>query len=290
MRLGVVVDLDTVATGTAGDLVSRVEAAGLELVWLRSGSGRTSPMAVAASCAALADGLLVGVEAPVVDSHPLYLAEERNVVDQLLGGRLVVGLRASGRPVLDEEWVRVLLAAGGTTPFQHRGDHVEVPARLPQNVVNLEERVRVTPAPFNPEPTTWVLDAPGLAGRYGLSPVVGGERTPGEAQQDWDLLADHLGPLALRLRRPGVRVWDPAAHDAADLATDLVTERDLWGLDTVLVDLAVPAGSADWDLALADLGGVVRPRVQADALPAGLEDFWNDMRTQRQTTQRKVTS
>lgn len=288
MRFGVVIDLDRVSVAEVPALARSVQDAGQELLWLRSGSGRHSTLAVAAACAAV-DGLLVGAEVRVDTTHPVHLAEERNVADQLLGGRLVLGLTSSGDPGLDEEWVQVLLGAAGTTPFRHEGPHHTVPAGLPQNVINPERRIRVTPAPFSLEPQVWLVGVPGLAARHGLTPVLQASVAPAEAHREWESLEAVLGPLSRRLRRPAVRSWDPVAQDAAHLVDDLVVERDLWGLDTVVADLSPAPGESAWHTALADLAGVVRPRVQTETLPSGLVEFWDDVRTQRSTNEREVT-
>jgi len=289
MRLGVVIDGGTIPAALAPVLAELTERAGLDLVWWRSSAPR-STLALAASCARV-DGLVVGAEVVVDDTHPLYLAEERNVVDQLLGGRLVVGLRSSGRRELDREWLQVLLAAGAPAPFRHEGPHFTVPAGLPENRINPERQVRVTPAPFSLEPQVWLLDAPELAGRYGISPLVGATTSAADAERQWAALAADLAERAARLRRPGVRTWDPATTDAAALAIELRAERDRWGLDTLALDLPMEPGSAEWTAALAELAGVVRPRLQAHTLPPGLEEFWDDLRTtRRETNEREVTT
>lgn len=275
MRLGVVVELARTPLSEVAGLAVAVERAALELVWLRSTPERPyDALVAAASCAHAAPSLHVGAQVPIGTAHPLYLAEERAVVDQLLGGRLVLALHGGGDVEELGEWTELLLKAGGTAPFTHAGTRFRVPAGLPGNVVNTEDAVRVTPAPFGLEPALW-LDGDGsaeIAAEYGLSVLTGEEESGAEAWADLDA---RLGRAALRLRRPGLRAWDPTAEDATELARRLARERDDWGLDTALLRLAPDPGTDDWRRRVAELAHVVRPRVQLHRLPDGLEDFWD---------------
>ncbi|TKG72634.1 LLM class flavin-dependent oxidoreductase [Prauserella endophytica] len=280
MRIGVTLDLATVSLADVPALAAAVEEAALDLVWLAAPSGRPEvALAAAATCAEPTRTVLIGAGTAVAEHHPLYLAEERHVADQLLGGRLVLGLRGDDEASLTE-WADVLLAAAGTTPFAHRGPRHTIPAGLPQHTVNPETRVRVTPAPYALEPTLWLLGraAPAVASAYALSPVSEEDGAP-----VWRHLERSLGPACRRLRRPAVRTWDPGAEDVVELARRLSAERDGWGLDTTLLRLTPPPGTAAWHAALADLAVVVRPRLQQERLPAGLEELWDAERTHQHT-------
>lgn len=278
MRIGVVLDLADARVGEVSSCAEQVEAAGLDMLWLRSSPARPEEaLAAAASLASAAPALQVGAHVHLAGQHPIYVAEERNVVDQLLGGRLVVALEApSGEADTLAEWTQVLLLAAGTTPFRHVGQHYAIPAGLPENSVNPETRVVVTPRPFALEPQVWVSgpDAVQVAGEYGVALL---DLAHGDEPR-WSDLAAFLGRRSIRLRRPGIRTWDPAGEDATDLAARLKGERDASGLDTALVHVATRPGGREWQSALADLASVVRPRVQMDRLPDGLEAFWNEQR------------
>lgn len=289
MRLGVVVDLDTVDLDELVGIVGSVAQAGLEMIWLRSSSGRRSVTAAAAACTAVSEGLLVGAEVAIDATHPLYLAEERNVADQLLGGRLVLALRNTAAPGLLEEWVSVLIAAGGTTPFRHEGTHFTIPAGLPEHTINPEEKVLVTPAPFSLDPPLWLTgpDVDVVATGHGLSVLAEAEATASTMWERWSRLSAGSGQFVSRRPRPGVRRWDNAGEFAAEFAARLVDERDAWGLDTALVDIDAPVATPEWHTALRDLGGTVRPRVQTHSLPPGLEEFW-DGRSKQGTIEREV--
>ncbi|MCR3718768.1 MULTISPECIES: LLM class flavin-dependent oxidoreductase [Prauserella salsuginis group] len=274
MRIGVTVPLGTVPPAEVAGVAAAVEAAALDLVWLDAADGQESPEAALVAAASCAEGtrtLLVGAGTSVTGHNPLYLAEERHVADQLLGGRLVLGLRGDDYDRLSE-WTGFLLSAAANVPFFHRGAEHAVPAGLPQHTVNPEQRVRVMPAPQSLEPPLWLLGdaATPVAAQYALSPVV--ER---DGSAVWRRVADRLGSAARRLRRPAFRAWDPGREDAAALATRLRAERDDWGLDTALLRLDPATGSAAWRAAVADLASVVRPRLQQDRLPAGLEELWD---------------
>lgn len=277
MRIGIVVDLTDVGVEEVPGLARHVDAATLDLFFLRSSTGRPAEaLTAAASCASVAPALQMGALVHVTASNPVYVAEERNVVDQLLGGRLVLALEAGlGAGDRLAEWTEVLLLAAGTVPFRHEGSHHRIPAGLPANSVNPEHKLVITPQPFGLDPQLWVSgpDAARVAEDLGLSLL---EQPDDQAQ--WADLAAALGRRALRLRRPAFRTWDPAREDARDLAVRLVRERDDAGLDTVLVGIAAQAGGEEWRGALAELASVVRPRVQMYRLPEGLESFWDQER------------
>lgn len=287
MRVGVRLPLSRVALVDVATLAAEVERSGLELVMVEADADRPQePLAAASSCAAATDTLLVAARVPVTDRHPLYLAEERNVVDHLLGGRLVLALDDDGTPGRLDEWARILLHAAAPRSFEHRGVEYAVPAGLPQNTINPERRVRVTPAPFALEPTLWLGGAAAAetATRLGLSHL---DTDPAgtQASEGWRRSEELLGAAVLRLRRPALRRWDVERETAVAFAKRLTAERDAWGLDTLLVELDQRPGSDGWRRGLDELARAVRPRLQQDVLPAGLEDFWaNQAREQMNAT------
>lgn len=275
MRIGVQLDLAKVDLSAVAALAEHIEAAGLDLMWLRSAPDRPAEaLAAAASLASVSSALQVGAHIHLGGQHPIYVAEERNVVDQLLGGRLVLALEGSaGEGDTLAEWSQVLLLAAGTVPFRHAGQHFAIPAGLPENTINPERRLVVTPPPFGLEPQVWVCgpDALPVAGEYGVALLSLTE----EEQPRWHELAAFLGRRSIRLRRPGLVAWDPAREDGVAFAGRLSAERDGTGLDTALVQLTPEPGGAGWLDGLAELASTVRPRAQMDELPLGLEDFWD---------------
>src|SRR6202012_3921250 len=71
-------------------------------------------------------------------------------------GRLVLIVEPARQfPERFGEALDLLRTALTPRPFRFAGDHWKVPGALPQNVHNLERRVRVTPAPPRPQLTIW---------------------------------------------------------------------------------------------------------------------------------------
>ena len=130
MRIGIVVDLADCVVDEVTDLAAQVEEATLDLIWLRSSLERpAAALAAASACASVAPALQVGAQVHVTTSNPVYLAEERNVVDQLLWGRLVLAVQSQDSSAVRlAEWTEVLLRAAGTTPFVHENTTVRVPS------------------------------------------------------------------------------------------------------------------------------------------------------------------
>ena len=80
-------------------------------------------------------------------------SRKRPMTDQLLGGRLVTCLRpAPGAEDRFAEAVEVFMAGLAPRPFRHEGAAWRVPANLPDNVFNIEQRLRVTPTTAQIEP------------------------------------------------------------------------------------------------------------------------------------------
>jgi alkanesulfonate monooxygenase SsuD/methylene tetrahydromethanopterin reductase-like flavin-dependent oxidoreductase (luciferase family) len=108
---------------------------------------------VAAAVAPSVDGILLAAEVPLGDRHPIEVAEEAAVTDLIACGRLIV----VAKPVDDTfaEALDLLRACWAARPFTFDGPTWRVPARLPQNQHNVEDRVRVTPAPLQPRLELW---------------------------------------------------------------------------------------------------------------------------------------
>lgn len=259
MRFGLVVDEQP--DGFAGLLATagEAEAAGFDLLWLpeRRGGDRgwIAPLVVAAALGPVTGTLRIGVEVDLGAVNPLHVAEDAIVADLALGGRLVLGVRpASDRC---DEAVALLLHALAPRPFAFAGPAWPTPAHREGNVFNLEDRLRVTPAPAQLELPVWVVGAPEVAAAQGLASVAA-DGEPGD------------GTAALRLRRPALRAV-PTDFDPAALVAALHAEQRGWGLDTVLLRLDGPSRA----VALARVGSRVRPRLQMDRLPDGLVEHWD---------------
>ena len=119
-------------------------------------AGAAGALVSAAAVAARVDEVLVAAEVVVGARHPVEIAEEAAVTDLGSGGRLVLVARpAGGEPGRYAESLDVVRHALAAKPFRFEGEHWRVPANLPENVDQPEERVRVTPAPAQPRLEVW---------------------------------------------------------------------------------------------------------------------------------------
>jgi hypothetical protein len=231
--------------------------AGLDGILLTATDALPAPLVVASAVAPLVDGILVAAEVPLGDRHPLEVAEEAIVADLVAHGRLVLVVRPAGPDYA--EALRLLRTAFAARPFRFEGERWTVPANLPQNVHNPERLVRVTPAPVQPRLELWT-SGPGLEAGLplGLGHLADRDASDEQLARAWDGDPPHLLG-APRARREVL--GDPGA-----LVERLRAGREAFGQDWAVV--AAAAGEA------ATLGRRVRPRVQLDRLPAGLEEHW----------------
>jgi alkanesulfonate monooxygenase SsuD/methylene tetrahydromethanopterin reductase-like flavin-dependent oxidoreductase (luciferase family) len=261
---------------------SACEAAGIDAAWLGPpGEDLVEATATSAAAAALAPvtetvRLIVSIQ---VGPHPLRIAEEVAVADNCTGGRLVVVLGGTdGRLDLLDESADVLLAASAPRPFLHHGPRWQIPARRAENE-GVEQRLRMMPPPAQIELPVW-LSGPGaaaIARLRGLSHVSTADESPGAAAQAWSATESRLGAIAARLRRPAIRRLEAGADgdfDAEAIVAALRTERELWGLDVAVIRVPVSLGDSARERAIDKLARQVRPRLQLDVLPPGLEAHW----------------
>jgi alkanesulfonate monooxygenase SsuD/methylene tetrahydromethanopterin reductase-like flavin-dependent oxidoreductase (luciferase family) len=243
---------------------SAASAEGLDGVLLRPSPEIPSPLVAAAALAAAVADILIAVEVPIGDRHPLEVAEEAAVVDLGSGGRLVLVVRpAPSAEGVFEEALDLLRTALAARPFRWPGPRWPTPANLPENVNNPEQRTRMMPPPFQPRLTIW--------GGVGVGPAaiarglghLAGEDEDGAALRD---LWAGEGPAGLGAPRGRRERW----RGVEPLVERLRAGRDQFGQDWA----AVLASVGD----VAELGREVRPRVQLDELPPGLEDHWESRR------------
>lgn len=253
--------LDTADATTFEELVALGEAAhreGLDGLLLGRTVALPAPLVAAAALAARVPDLRLVVEETLGDRHPLELAEETAVVDVASGGRaLLVARPAPGREAAFGEALDLLRRCFAAAPFRAEGPEWHVPANLEQNVHNPERRVRMTPAPVQPRLELWTAGAGRAEGAVrGLGHLL-------DEHEPW--VADE-SPASLGAPRARRERWD----DAAALLSRLREGRGAFGQDWAVVRAPLEA--------VAELGAVVRPRIQLDRLPPGLEQFWNDER------------
>lgn len=278
MRFGLVIETLDVDR-PLDDLVEQAAAAervGFDVVWLTESPTLPAPAIAAGALAPHVPTVRVGIDL-VAGVNPVYLAEEAAVADQCLGGRLVLAVRSADVALLAET-VDVLMAATTARPFRHDGARWQIPANLPDNQVNRQDRVRITPATVQLELPIWVSGPNGASVAVDRClPFVGDLPAPALATE-WQRAEIALGPAVHRMRRVAVRdvpvTTDGELDDEALVAT-LRADYRAWGLEIAL--LRMPGGSAAAGSGIFDrLAGEVMPRLQLDLLPPGLEDYWKN--------------
>ncbi len=167
VRLGV-----TLPPGGEAELAAAAESVGVPFVHVAASPGTESAIAATVVVATTTVRVIVGVN--VGDEHPVTLAEEIAVLDNLSNGRIgvIAELGALGADDATED-VSVLRASWSGRAIAHRGRRWQVPAGLPGHVA--PAAVMVTPPPAQLEIPLWV------AGEYANSvgqslslPVVAG--------------------------------------------------------------------------------------------------------------------
>ncbi len=149
MRLGLVL--------TAGDEAEMArEAEGHGLFGVQAGTGDPRTAITAAIYASTAtDFVRIAVSVRLGLEHPVTIAEELSILDNVNNGRTVV-LVDVGDLALDaaDDEVVVLREALGNRPVQHEGPRWKVPAGLPANVT-APKAIAVTPKPAQLEIPFW---------------------------------------------------------------------------------------------------------------------------------------
>ena len=132
---------------------------------------------IAATVVAATSRVRVIVGVNLGDEHPVTLAEEIAVLDNLSNGRIgVIAELGALDPEAAAEDVTVMRASWAGRPIRHRGRRWQVPAGLDGHVA--PAAVMVTPPPAQLEMPLWVAgDAAGAVGTSLGLPVVA--NTPG---------------------------------------------------------------------------------------------------------------
>lgn len=272
------------SVGELSDLAAYAEQHGFDFVWIGTepdgATADAAPLVTAAALAPTVPTLRIVVSVAVGDVNPIYVAEELAVADLVSNGRLVAcACAAAGFADRFDEAVEILQRAAAPAAFRHEGPTWRIPANLPENVFNIEERLRVTPSPAQLELPFWLTGRGAFAvgESRGLTVVGSPDDSADSLATNWSQLQVRLGGAAVRLRRPRLTrlETDPLGwFDPDTVVAQLVAERAAWGLDTVVWALPPDASSSAWRRAVESLGRQVWPRVQLDRLPAGLEEEW----------------
>jgi hypothetical protein len=278
VKFGIVLD----APGSEGDFLAvesqlnAARSAGFELVWLEDGQGPHSWSSPTVACAFLGarHEHLAFVIALSPGPHPVRLAEEIAVADLAVGGRVIVVIKADGDPAISEETIDILQLSWAPRPFRFAGAHWRVEERVAEGQPH---SVRVTPSPWQLAMQLWIRGAHGsdVARPRGLSHVVEWDGRAGVVPDDADGMPE---PRAHGLRRPGVvtaPILGNGLVDSGALLKQLRAAQLRWGLDIAIVRLPAECPFEARAEQIISIGHDVRPFLQLEMLPAGLEGYWH---------------
>lgn len=135
----------------AGEATRKAEAIGFDSVWVAerqfaSDGYCPQPFVAAADLAAKTESIQIGVLPIAGLTHPMYLAEDAVVLDNLSAGRAVVApinavdyeRRAYGISESDyrerfRESIEIMMKCWSPKPFRYEGSHWTVPAGMPEH-------------------------------------------------------------------------------------------------------------------------------------------------------------
>ena len=214
-----------------------------------------SPLVAAAAVAVVTDYVRIVVPIRLGTDHPVTLAEDIAVLDNLSGGR-VVALVDTGDlgPEEAAEDLGLLRASLGARPVKHRGARWQVPAGIEGH--EAPDSIQVTPKPVQISVPLWLTGAvaPGLHVAGGPLPVlagstasvdpdievqpavlaIGGTEATLDADRDAVIALSDAGATHLLLRAA-----DPAAA-APLVARFLIPEVAMTGFPRVVAEAMLP--------------------------------------------------
>lgn len=209
------------------DAARFAEVAGFDSVWVAerqfvSDGYCPQPFVAAANLAAKTESIHIGVLPIAGLTHPLYIAEDAAVLDNLSNGRaIVVPINAVPHEVraygLDQatyvdryrETIEVLLKAWTPTPFKHQGKHWTIPAMMEGHAPIESGTVVAQPQPAQFELPLWLggfwPEGRALAAEMGLPVVLGAISDNADLSRLW---ADYDAALPVGRHRPRVLIRD----------------------------------------------------------------------------------
>jgi len=212
---------------TIGEAARQAEASGFDSVWVSerhfAPDGHCSQAFVAAAnLAAKTESIKIGVSAVTGLTHPLYIAEDAAVLDNLSGGRAIIspvnavsheraayGLSEMEYNERFRESIEVLLTAWRPKPFRFDGKFWKIPADLPEHATSPSGVVMFQPQPAQFELPMWIGGSwdfgRQVAAELGL-PIVVSEFTGNENLSG--LWADYDAVAVPAMRRPKVLIRD----------------------------------------------------------------------------------
>lgn len=212
---------------TLGEAARQAEVTGFDSVWISERQfvpdGYCSqPFVAAADVAAKTESIKIGVLAIAGLTHPLYLAEDAAVLDNLSGGRAIVApinavsheiaAYGLGQDEYDEryrETIEVLLKAWAPRPFRFDGRFWTIPAGMPEHTPIPSGTVLFQPQPAQFELPLWVGGfwpyGREVASSMGLPMILGAISGNDALHQLW---ADYDAIATPAARRPKVLIRD----------------------------------------------------------------------------------
>ena len=131
-RIGLAVGGPT-AQGVLAD-IERAEQKGIDAVWMTTGGARLDSMTVFAAAALRTERIKFGTSiVPTYPRHPLVMAQQVQVIDQLAPGRFRLGVGPSHRPTMRQMGIRM------DQPLGHLREYLQVlKALLQEGKVDLD--------------------------------------------------------------------------------------------------------------------------------------------------------
>jgi len=239
-----------------GEAARQADSTGFDSVWVAerqfSADGYCpQPFIAAANITAKTESVKIGVLPIAGLTHPLYLAEDAVVLDNLSGGRaIVVPINAASHERLAygiteddyqeryRETIEVLLKAWAPKAFRHEGKHWTIPAGLPEHTPIPSGTVLVQPQPAQFELPLliggfWAYGR-SLAAEMGLPMVLGAISDNDALNSLWSDY-DAVAPAAARrpkmlIRDVYVSANDDPLSEVADMASYQFKRYSEWGM------------------------------------------------------------
>jgi len=218
MRLGLVL-----AEGREAELARLAEAHGLFGVLAGSGNPLTA-VSAAVYASTATEFVRIAVRVRLSLEHPITLAEELSILDNVNNGRTVVIVdtgELDAEAAADE--VAVLREALASRPIAHEGVRWKVPAGLPANVT-APKSISVTPKPAQLEVPFWVTGPQAAeVGRVAGLPLLA--RSPSDVS-DPKLLQPGVTAIKGELALDRAHVTEWAAVSVTHLFVELPKEAE----------------------------------------------------------------
>jgi alkanesulfonate monooxygenase SsuD/methylene tetrahydromethanopterin reductase-like flavin-dependent oxidoreductase (luciferase family) len=218
MRIGLVL-----ADGQEADQAALAESHGLFGV-LAGKQGPTTAITAAVYASTATRHARVGVWVRLGLAHPVTIAEELSILDNVNNGRtFVIADTGALEAEAAADELAVIRESLASLPLQHEGPHWKAPAGIPANVT-APKSISVTPKTAQLEIPFWVAGraASSVAEKSGLAAVASSSSQKSDGRLMQPALADLTGEL--EADRAQVSAW--AAAGASHLLVTLPQGRE----------------------------------------------------------------